>query len=69
MPALPHLICLERYDLPRKKRKSYGYTPYREHSSHGRILSDQLDQVLTQFQSRHDPRLSIKSYPSYSIGP
>lgn len=66
MPALPHLILPRaEYDLPRKKRKGYGYTPYREHSSHGRTLSDQLDQVLTQFQSRRrspviDPSLILR---------
>jgi len=55
MPNLQHLILPRAdYELPRKKT-GYGRPPSREHATHGRVLSRQIDNVLTQFQRRRRP--------------
>jgi hypothetical protein len=55
MPNLPHLLLPRaEYELPRKKT-GYGRPPAREHDTHGKLLRDQIETVLSEYQHRRRP--------------
>jgi len=56
MPNLQHLpLPRADYDLPRKKKRGFGTPPSRPYGPHGRLLTRQVDDVLTQFRRRSRP--------------
>jgi len=56
MPNLQHLpLPRADYDLPRKKKRGFGAPPARSYGRHGRLLTRQIDDVLTQFRRRSRP--------------
>jgi hypothetical protein len=56
MPNLQHLpLPRADYDLPRKKKRGFGAPPSRSYGRHGRLLTGQIDDVLTQFRRRSRP--------------
>jgi hypothetical protein len=56
MPNLQHLpLPRADYDLPRKKKRGFGAPPSRSYGRHGRLLTRQVDDVLTHFRGRSRP--------------